>query len=168
MAHLVTGIFFDSKSAGDAVAELKEMGFTKDISIVAKDLKDDELKSHDIKKDVTDVAAGSAAIGAGMGALTALLVGAATITLPGIGGILLTGPLLAAAGAAGGALTGGLVGALVDAGLPEEKAKAYAHHIEKGEVFVSVSVSSEQEQEVSEVFIKHGVVDMDSIHEKTI
>ena len=105
MSHLVAGLFRDSEWAGKAISSLKEKGYTKDISVISKDTSDPHLKSHDVKKDVTDGAVGGAAagavMGAAVGAVATLLVGAAAVVLPGVG-ILVLGPLGAGLAGAGG------------------------------------------------------------------
>lgn len=159
MAQLISGLFSDSSNAGQAVAELKNLGFTKDISVIQKDVQNEEVKAHDIKKDVSDGAGAGAATGAAMGAVAAgvatLLVGAVSFLIPGAGLIVL-GPLAAAlTGAAAGAVTGGVVGALVDLGFPEEKARIYERQLLAGDTLVSVSVSEDKVAEVQSMFDEH-------------
>lgn len=169
MSHLIAGLFTDSKLAGEAISELKNKGYTKDISVITKDGARD-TKTHDVKKDVSDGAGMGAATGAAMGAaiagLTALLVGAVTVAIPGVG-IVIAGPLAAGlAGAATGAVAGGVVGALVDAGFPEEKAKMYQHEIENGETLVSVSAGADKSGEVESILKKYGAHDTEVLNEK--
>ena len=75
MAHLITGLFVDSKEAGEAVAELKNKGYAKDVSLVAKDDTSGKVESHTIKQDGTEGAATGATIGAVVGAGATLLAG---------------------------------------------------------------------------------------------
>jgi len=84
---------------------------------------------------VKEDAARGAKIGTIAGALIAL-------TLPGIGEVLVLGPLLAAlAGAAAGGAVGGLAGgsgAMGLVGLPEDIAKRFNHGVSKGEILIAV------------------------------
>lgn len=167
MDYLISGLFTNSKKAGEAVSELKQAGFTDDISIIAKDPQTSEESSHQVKQDVTDGALGGAATGGVLGAITGLVAGAASALVPGIGALAVAGPLAATWGITGGALgalSGGLVGALVDAGIPEEKAKLYEDRIQAGDVLVTVSSSEEDEAEIRRIFDKHSVQETDTRH----
>ncbi|CAN5144846.1 hypothetical protein BH09PAT2_BH09PAT2_04400 [soil metagenome] len=169
MTHMIAGLFPDSKMAGDAISELKNKGYTKDISVITKEEMSDDAKVHDIKKDVTDGAGAGAMTGAAMGAVAAgvaaLLVGAISFVIPGAGLIVL-GPLAAGlTGAAAGAVTGGVVGALVDAGFPEEKAKMYQHQLELGDTLVSVSCPDDKDDDVKMIFNQHGASQLEVLHE---
>lgn len=170
MSNLVVGLFTDSAMAGEAIGELKEKGYTKDISVVAKDMGDPELKSHDIKKDVSDGAGAGAvtgaAVGAAAGIAATLLAGAISVVVPGVG-LVVAGPLAAGlAGAATGAVTGGAVGALVDLGFPEEKAKMYEHHIQSGDTLVAISTSEDKSSIAEQVLADHGAVEIQVLNER--
>lgn len=165
MAELVAGLFSDSKKAGEAVADLKQRGFTDDISLIAKNFNDEGVNSHQIKQDVKDGAGAGAVTGGILGALGGLLVGAATLTVPVIGPILAAGPLAAAlGGGAIGAATGGIVGALVDAGIPDQKAKMYEDRIRSGEVLVTVTVPEDKAASVQRILDAHSVEGLDMYH----
>lgn len=170
MNHVTAGLFADSKSAGSAIAELKNKGYTKDISVISKESVDEQVKVQDIKKDVGDGVAAGATTGAAMGAaavgLAALLAGAVSFVIPGAGVVVL-GPLAAIlTGAAAGALTGGIVGALVDAGFPEEKARMYEHQLQLGDTLVSVSSADDKSDEISMILRQHGASDVSVLNEK--
>lgn len=170
MSDLVVGLFTDSTMAGEAIAELKEKGYTKDISVVSKEVGDTELKAHDIKKDVSDGAGAGAvtgaAVGAAAGVAATLLAGALAVTIPGVG-LVIAGPLAAGlAGAATGALTGGLVGALVDLGFPEEKAKMYEHHVQAGDTLVAVSASDDKSAIAEQILADHGAIEIQMLDER--
>lgn len=153
MSTLVAGLFTDSKQAGDAVAQLKNKGYTDNISLIAKDEQGD-TNTHQIKEDVSEGAAAGAVVGGPIGALTGLVAGAVTATIPGAV-LLIGGPLAVTwgvTGAAVGALGGGLVGALVDAGFPDERAKMFEEHILKGEVLVSVTTEDDAADTVFQDF----------------
>lgn len=157
---LIIGLFSDSDHAGQAVSELKQKGYTNDISVIAKDESSEEIKAHDVKQSTADGAASGAAIGGVMGGITGLLAGLSSVALPGIGTVLVAGPLAATWGLVGGAagmLSGGLIGALVDAGIPEEEAREYEHALQAGEVLVVVSADESKTTAVHQIMDKHNV-----------
>lgn len=158
MNHLIVGTFSDSTNAGKAVAELKEKGYTKDISVITKDQSND-VTATDVKKDVSDGATAGAATGAAItgaiAALTTLLVGAVSFVVPGAG-VVIMGPIAAGlTAAAAGAVAGGVIGALVDAGFPEEKARMYEHQITMGDTLVSVSTAEDRSEEAKLILNKY-------------
>ena len=51
MADIVTGLFSDSKQAGAAISELKDKGYTDNISVVAKDPDSGKTTSHSVKNN---------------------------------------------------------------------------------------------------------------------
>lgn len=161
MKHYVIGIFKNSKHAGMAVSELKEKGYTDDISVVAKEWEGTEVTSHTVKD--TDAGVGGAITGAVVGGLAGLLIGVTTLAIPGIGAVLIAGPLAALLGATG-ALTGGLIGALAQIGISEDKARLYEDAVRRGEVLVAVAADHEYEDDVRNIFNKHGVNTTDTQH----
>lgn len=170
MSHLVSGLFTDSKSAGEAISILKNKGYTNDISVITKDTRTADTKATDVKKDVADGASAGATSGAALGAVAAgvaaLLAGAISFVIPGAGLIVL-GPLAATlTGAAAGAVAGGVVGALVDAGFPEEKAKMYEHQIQMGDTLVTVSADSTKTAEVQEILEEYGAEGVEVLNER--
>jgi len=168
---LVTGLFMDSDQAGEAVAELKQKGYTKDISFISRDFKDGEVKSHQVKEDITEGAATGAATGGVIGGLAGIAAGAVSLVVPGIGPLVIAGPLAAAWGLTGsalGALAGGLVGALVDAGIPKKEAERFKERIVAGDVLVAVTTDGEHVDEVSEILDQHDVLDSTTGHYVTM
>jgi hypothetical protein len=84
-----------------------------------------------------------AGTGAWFGGIFGLLVGAAVLVIPGLGPVVVAGPLAAALiagveGAIAGTALGGLAGALVGWGIPHERALAYETHIQGGKFLVVV------------------------------
>ena len=84
-----------------------------------------------------------AAEGAGIGATTGALAGGAAgllaslglLAIPGIGGLLAAGPLVAILTGAGvGAATGGLLGGLIGLGIPAHEAELYQEGVRRGGV----------------------------------
>lgn len=156
---MIFGLFTDSEAAGKAVAELKQMDYTDDISIVAQRDDEDTPDTHQIKEDPTEGTVAGAAVGGLTGALAGIIAALSTVAVPGVGIFVVGGPLLATWGITGGAigaLTGGLVGALVDLGIPEETAKLYEDRIKQGEVLVSVRAENESAEKIQQTMINHG------------
>ncbi len=160
MNHHIVGLFSESKGAGEAISELKEKGYTKDISLITKDYASEHPRVRDIKKDITSGSDAGAVSGAAMGGvaagITSLFVGAVSFVIPGAGLIVL-GPLATTlTGIVAGALTGQVVGALVDAGFPKEKAKMYEHQLKSGDTLVSVTTDDEKSMIVQQILTVHG------------
>lgn len=159
MKHTLIAVYDNSKNAEDAVTELKDMGLTKDISVMAKDTDDNKVHAHDVQKDLPNQAAKGATSGAIVGGVIGaiagtVLAGVATLTLPGLG-IALAGPIVAAfAGAGAGGAAGSLVGALTGLGVPEERAKKYEEYINKGEILVAVTAEPKDVPNVQAVLSK--------------
>lgn len=145
---------------------------TNDISYLYKNT-DDEIKevdADDISSDTPAEGAGKGArAGAWIGAITGVAIAAGAI--PGLGAILVAGPLLttlgvtgvvgsAAAGAISGAAVGGLVGALINLGVGEEKAKRYYDRVVAGDILVAVD--SELDTDVEEAMKKYGATDVET------
>ena len=152
MTKTVIALYDDFETAGRAVEALVDAGFDrKDISLVANDV--DERYSKDVVHltDDGDVKAGQ---GAGFGAIVGGLVGLGVALIPGIGPVLAAGPLAAAVmagvGAVAGAATGGIVAGLVNFGVPEEDAEAYAESIRRGSALVSVNLEQDEHVERAE------------------
>lgn len=161
MAYVVTGLFADSKHAGEAAGELKGQGYG-DISVVAKDDHSGKTDTHDVNQDTTDGAAAGTTAGAVIGGLATFFAGVAPVVLPGVGIVL--GPLATVlAGAAAGAAAGSIVGGLVDQGIPENVAKDYEERVKAGEVLVAVANDKDEHHaEIMAILTKHGATDVNT------
>ena len=96
MAKTVLGVFANRDDAEDAINRLEADGYNpKDISIVMKD--------HKTAEYIRDNTGADVATGGVLGALAGLLV--ATGIVPGIGAILIGGPVAVALGLTGTAAT---------------------------------------------------------------
>ena len=128
---------FGMASAGDAAA-------AGSISAVDAD-PDLELGADGDKLGATTGAAAGAGTGAVIGGSLGVLTGAAGLFIPGLGAVLGMGPMLATilGGAAIGAAAGGLAGALVNAGVPDADAAAYAEGVRRGGTLVTVVAADE-------------------------
>ena len=95
-------------------------------------------------------AAQGATAGAGVGGIVGgalgLLAGIGALAVPGVGPIIVAGPLMASlAGLGVGGAVGGLVGALVGMGIPEFEAKCYDSRLKDGAVLLAVHCASSDE-----------------------
>ena len=89
--------------------------------------------------------------GASLGTLMGLALVGSTVVLPGIGPILVGGPLAAAlAGAGLGLGSGGLMGALIAFGISEDEAGWFADHVQAGKIAVFVQSDSVRGKSIRE------------------
>ena len=138
----VVAVYADHEAAERAVRRLHEAGIAmSDLSIVGRGAQTTEEPVG--VRDAGDYASAGAAAGAWFGGLFGLCVGAAFVVLPGVGPVLVAGPIAAAIlagieGAVAGTALGGVTGALVGWGLPKEKALKYETHVEGGKFLVVV------------------------------
>jgi uncharacterized protein (TIGR02271 family) len=150
---MLTGLFYDRDSAERAYQGLSDRGYTKDdINLVMSDETRKKLFANDgtVKTELGNKAAEGAGIGGAVGGTIGAVLAAATavgttLVIPGLG-LVVAGPLAAAAAGAGaGAATGGLVGALVGAGIPEERVKHYESGLKQGGILMGVKPRSEED-----------------------
>ncbi len=134
----VVAVYPDNAMAERAVRKLHEAGFARDdLSIVGRDFQMTE-------KPVGFVSLGeNAKTGAWFGGLFGLCVGAAFLILPGLGPIVVAGPLTAVLlagleGAVAGTALGSLAGALVGLGVPNDRALEYETQVKGGKFLVVV------------------------------
>lgn len=161
MSKLTIGLFKNSQSAGEAISNLKNKGYTNHISFVIKN-EGGDTSTHTVKNDAKTGASVGAVIGGSVGALAAIIAGGVTATIPG-GVLLIAGPLAALWGVSGGALgalSGGLVGALVDLGVSKDVAKKFEDYISKGQVLVSVKSDDDAADSVVQSMQAMGAADV--------
>jgi len=168
MSKAVFCICKSKDQANEVVHRLKAAGFSSDdISALLPDRRGtrDFAKEHSTK--APEGAAIGAAAGGVLGGALGWLAGAGVLAVPGIGPLLVAGPLLAAlSSAAVGGAVGGVAGALVGLGLPEDAAQRYAGKVKDGSVLLSVH--SEDVDEISrakEILEAAGAVDVASTAE---
>jgi hypothetical protein len=161
---VAVGVFADRLHAREAIAELKELGFTEsEIGVASRYGENDP--EHDLLKEEKGNHAGAgaaagAAGGLGIGALWGL--GILSGVLPAIGPVIAGGVLASiAASAAVGAVAGGLVGALVGMGIPNEEAEYYEGEFREGRTIVTVNAPSRY-MEARDVLRRHGAYDVET------
>jgi hypothetical protein len=138
----VVAVYPDHLAAERTVRHLHESGIAmRDLSIVGRGSQTTEEPIGFVGD--SEYASAGAATGAWLGGLLGLCVGAAFLVLPGIGPIVVAGPLSAALmagieGAIAGTALGGVAGALVGWGVPKEKALKYETHVKGGKFLVII------------------------------
>jgi hypothetical protein len=162
MKRTITALFDDYDAAVEAVSRLKQAGITDaDISLVSGSEKHRARSSDADDDDVSDAGKG-AAIGGAIGGGAGLLAGLGMLAIPGLGPVVAAGWLASTlAGLAAGAATGGLVGTLVDAGVPEDDAHAYAEGMRRGGTMVTVRVDESLADPALDILGDEGTVNMD-------
>jgi hypothetical protein len=154
---LLTGMFRDRESADRAYHALMARGYKSDeIYLLMSDETRDkhfagDIHTKNIGNKAMEGAGTGSAIGMTLGAIAAAIAVVGTsIIIPGLG-LVIAGPLVAAAAGAGaGGLTGGIIGALVGAGIPQERAVVYERGIREGHVVLGVRVHSSADAEYIE------------------
>jgi uncharacterized membrane protein len=175
MAETVLGIFSNRELAENAINELQKIGLNvKDMSIIMREGEErNRLEANTGAQVGTKVATG-AATGAVLGGIAGILIGVGAIAIPGIGALLVGGPLAAAMGLTGiaattaegvvaGALTGGIVGGLVSIGVPEERAKTYEERVKHGGILLAVPTLEGQVDDAQVILQKNGATDIQII-----
>ncbi|GAB4148926.1 MAG: hypothetical protein OHK0017_12170 [Patescibacteria group bacterium] len=168
-------------AAEDALNRLTEMGVSSDqISLAAME----EQSSKWVKKAQDDDAVSngqafgetvSGIVGGGaLGGVIGLLTGVAALTIPGLGPLLITGPLAAAVGGAslgantlagaaiGGTVGGvtGLVDGLAKAGVERSEAEEIESDLKQGGILMAVEDPSEEVQDALENLPHTNMVDV--------
>lgn len=171
MTQIVRGIFYTPADAERAIADLIDRGFPKEkISLIGPG----SAEATHVKvvgsevEHVEDMAIG--AVGGGLlgGALGAL-VGMIVVAIPGLGPVLMAGPLAAAfGGAAGatmaigagaGAVGGGVLGALAWGGVSEQDTHVYEELIRRGATLVMVQAAGPERELATEILHRDGAAD---------
>jgi len=167
----IVGMFDDLGEAHRAVDELANLGVgRREISVITQ-----EPNGRGTANPATENRGSRAADGAGVGAGTGAVVGGVAgilaslglIAIPGIGGLLALGPIVALLSGAGiGAAAGGIIGGLIGLGIPEEDAEEYAEGIRRGGTVVTARVDDNAAQSATAVFERHHAVDMNQRREQ--
>jgi len=152
MAKTVVGVFQNRSDAEQAVNEMRQKGFGREISVVAKDERaKGGIRGENVSEGVIT--------GGTLGGLAGLLAGAGALAIPGIGPVLAAGPI---AGALTGAATGGLAGGLIDWGLPEERGRFYEQKVREGNIVALVKSSDPKVNEAADIMRAHGARDVET------
>ena len=165
---LMTGMFRDKESADRAYMALQLRGYSsKEIYL----LMSEQTKSNHFANGVHATSIGNKSLeGAGAGSAIGLTLGAiaaaiavigTSVVIPGLG-LVIAGPLVAAAAGAGaGGVAGGLIGALVGAGIPKERAIVYEKGIKEGNIVIGFRPRTTEDAEfIENEWIKNGVLEI--------
>lgn len=136
----VFGIFDTRFSTEKAVERLKNSGFrVTDISVLMPDKEGTREFAHEKHTKAPEAAFAGATAGIVTGGALGWLAGMGALAIPGIGPLVVAGPMMAAmAGASVGGTVGGVSGALVGLGIPEYEAKKYEGSVKDGGILLSV------------------------------
>lgn len=162
----IVAVYDTHQEAKAATEALLNQGFTnQEVSLVASDAKREYYQENTVS-DHAETAAGRAgqwAINGGLwGGVAGLVAGLVGMSLPGVGPVVVAGPLGAMLGGAiTGALVGGLLGGLTSLGIPEDEAHVYAESLRRGGTLVSVTVPEERVDLATATLDQHNPVDID-------
>ena len=141
------GLYSTQVDVEYAVDLLRAEGFRKtDISVLLpENLGTTDFaieKNTKAREGTANGATGAAVAGGALG----WLAGIGALAIPGVGPLIVAGPMLAAlTGARVGGAIGGVGGALVGMGIPEYEAKRYEGRIKDGGVLLSVHCDTSEE-----------------------
>src|SRR3954466_6275697 len=161
MSHpLVLGLFDDAAAAAAAARALRALGLgTQQVSIVAR--------SHDAEGELAEATGASPGSeledsrpASRLGELSAHLIAAVALMLPGIGPIVADGPLAAGLGEAAGHVAGGLVRTLEAVGVGRPDAEAWETRIANGAILVAAHVDASLATPAREVLERTGAHDI--------
>lgn len=156
MSKVVVGVFHDRSRAEEALEDLKNQGFEKDISLVARDEEEQEQSGGEIMGG-QDLSEGTFA-GGTVGGIAGLLAGVGALLIPGVGPIIAAGPIAATLT---GVVTGGIAGGLIDLGLPEERGEYFEEQVRQGGILLSMKADDDQVEETASVLRQHGASDVE-------
>jgi outer membrane lipoprotein SlyB len=153
MSKAVIAVFHDRDRAESALEDLKERGFERDISLIAKEGEGDQEGTGD--QDLTE----GAFTGGALGGIAGLLAGTGALLIPGVGPIIAAGPIAAALT---GVVAGGIAGSLVDYGIPEERGEYFEEQVRQGSILVALKADEERVEDAASVLRSHGAEDVET------
>lgn len=156
MHPLVLALFDDSASAAAAARDLRRLGIARErVSVVARSHDEEgalaEASGASPGSEIEDSRAASR-----LGELSAHLLAAIALVIPGIGPIVADGPLAAGLGEAAGHVAGGIARALRQAGLERAEAERWQQQIEAGAILVGAHIDQTAVPTVQGVFSRNG------------
>jgi hypothetical protein len=169
--RVVLGVVAAEIQAENIVRRLAHVGISsQDISVVFPHRHGTREFAHEHHTRTPEGAAVGVASGGLLGGTLGALVGVGALVIPGLGGIIAAGPLLATLSAtAAGATLGGIAGALIGMGIPELEAKQYEGKLVHGNILLAAHVESpEEEARVKEVLRREGALDIRASTESAV
>lgn len=149
----VAGIFTARDAAERAINELRNQGFDREISLVAKD------ERQRGGRGAGDSVLEGTYTGGAIGGLAGLAAGAGTLAIPGLGPIIAAGPI---AGLLSGAASGGIAGGLLDWGIPANRGRHYEERVRQGNMLVSVRTGDDRVLMAADILRRHGAQDVET------
>lgn len=159
MSKTVIGVFTSRDQAERAVADLRNKGFEREISILAKDEHSYKGTDHNTTMFGGDSVSDGATSGGVIGGIAGLAIGAGALAIPGLGPIIAAGPI---AGMLSGAATGGIAGGLVDWGIPKERSKHYEQKVREGNIVATIKTDDNRIDSAADVLRKNGAQDVET------
>jgi len=142
---------------------LRSEGFySNDISVLFPATEGSQEFAGGMNTRAPEGAANGARTGGLLGGALGWLVGIGALAIPGVGPLIVAGPIVATlSGAAVGAAVGGITGALIGMGIPEYEAKRYEGKVKVGHILLSVRAQSWADAErAKEIFEATGAQDI--------
>jgi homoserine kinase len=158
MHPLVLALFDDPASAATAARGLRSLGLARErVSVVTR--------SHDEEGALAEAAGASPGSeiedsrrASQLGELSAHLLAAIALVLPGVGPIVADGPLAAGLGEAAGHVAGGIARALHHAGLERQEAERWQEQIEQGAILIGAHVDAATVPAARDIFQRNRAV----------
>jgi hypothetical protein len=170
MPKTVVGLYKHLADAHRAVDELIEAGFEREaisLALADREGKHAEVVAAQNEEDRGEGIADGAMIGGALGGIAGLLFGLAAFTIPGVGPLVVAGPLYTAVMGAGiGGLGGGLLAALTGIGVPEAEAAYYAEGLRRGFALLAVAAANNGIREAANIMGRHHPVDIKTAAER--
>lgn len=172
MAQTIVSVFKYQEGVEGAINELKDLNYDPaEFSVVMKDIRKGEEIEKNTGVDISKGAVSGAVTGGVLAGVAGLLMGLGIITLPGLGALMVAGPIASALGLTGAAATattaavtgvvgGGLIGALAGFGFSKEDATKYEEYIRAGGILLIIPTRDRRTDEVRDIVAKHGATDV--------
>jgi hypothetical protein len=152
---------YETMSKAEAAVEALDVGGfpIKQVSIVAQNLESEKRVNGYVT--AADTSKAGAQAGAWLGGIFGLLVGAAFVWVPGVGPLVVAGPLAAALlggveGAIGGAALGGVLGGIAGWGISKEHILKYEEVVKGGKYLVAAHGNKSEVAKAQEILKNTG------------
>ena len=157
----IVGLVATQRQAENIVRTLQLGGFSNDaISVLLPDNDArEQVQSAPVK--TADGTLARASAGGAIGGTLGLLLGLGVLAVPGLGPLIVAGPIVATlTSAATGAAIGGITGALIGLGIPEHDARNYEGKIVGGgSILISVHTTDAEERARAKYILEAGGAD---------
>ena len=164
------GIYAAREMAENGVDRLLAAGFrNEDISVLLQDNPCGNKLAHQKHTKAPEGSTTGFVAGGIIGGTIGLLAHIGVLAIPGLGPLIVAGPIIAAlSGIGSGGMLGGVIGALVGFGIPEYEAKRCEGRIKEGGILLSVHCeSAEWEARARQLLQETGAEDIAAVFEST-